>query len=107
MSVYVSSLKEDLYRVRRNIEMYQRRISEYPSGSLMIRKIKGHDYIYLKYRKNGKVIQEYVAPFHQDKYDQLSRDIFQRKQLQKELKNLITEEKEMIKALKTLGEKDV
>lgn len=107
MSIYVSSLKEDLDRVRRNIETYRRRIMSFPSGSLMIRNIKGHDYIYLKYRKDGKVVQEYVSAFDQKKLEQLQADISQRKQLQLELKNLIAEEKEMMKALRALGEKNV
>ena len=107
MSIYASSLKEDLDRVRRNIETYRRRIMEFPAGSLMIRSIKGHDYIYLKYRKDGKVVQEYVSAFDQERYDRLQADIAQRKQLQLELKNLLTEEKEMRKALRALGEKDV
>ena len=107
MSVYVSSLKDDLDRVRRNMEAYQRRILEYPQGSLMVRTIKGHDYIYLKYRKNGKVVQEYVSTFDQDKYNQLDAQISQRKHLQKELKDLAEEEKEMKKALRALGVKDI
>ena len=107
MSVYVNSLKEDLVRVRRNIETYQRRISEFPLGSLMKRSINGHEYIYLKYRQNGKVVQQYVSQYSLDRYNQLQSEIEQRKQLQKEQKELILEEKEMKKALNALGERCV
>jgi len=73
----------------------------------MTRNINGRDYIYLKYRKDRKVIQEYVSPFSQNIYNELKSKIDQRKILQNELKSLIAEERDMVKALKALGEKNV
>ena len=73
----------------------------------MTRNINGRDYIYLKYRKDRKVIQEYVSPFSQNIYNELKSKIDQRKFLQNELKSLIAEERDMVKALKALGEKNV
>ncbi|MBQ9328415.1 MAG: hypothetical protein IJ225_07755 [Solobacterium sp.] len=103
MSIFVESLREDLDRVHRNIEAYQRRISELPKGSLMVRHISGHDYIYLKYRIKDKVIQKYVSTFTQERYDMLMEEIEQRNQFQQELRLLIQEEKDMKRALKSLG----
>ena len=62
---------EDLNHIRSNISIYRQRIFEYPQGSLMTRTINGRDYIYLKYRKDRKVIQEYVSPFSQNIYNEL------------------------------------
>ncbi len=73
----------------------------------MTRNINGRDYIYLKYRKDRKVIQEYVSPFSQNIYNELKSKIDQRKILQNELKSLIAEERDIVKALKALGEKNV
>ena len=55
MSVYLNSLTEDIDRVRKNIRSYEKKISSYPQGSIMIRKLNGHEYIYLKYRKEGNL----------------------------------------------------
>ena len=107
MSIYKNTLLEDLNRIRSNISIYRQRFFEYPQGSLMIRNINGRDYIYLKYRKDRKVIQEYVSPFSQNTYNELKSIIDQRKILQNELKSLIAEERDMVKALKALGEKNV
>ena len=107
MSIYKNTLLEDLNRIRTNISIYRQRIFEYPQGSLMTRNINGRDYIYLKYRKDRKVIQEYVSPFSQNIYNELKSKIDQRKILQNELKSLIAEERDMVKALKALGEKNV
>ncbi len=56
---------------------------------------------------NRKVIQEYVSPFSQNIYNELKSKIDQRKILQNELKSLIAEERDIVKALKALGEKNV
>lgn len=103
MSVYLNSLTEDIDRVRKNIRSYEKKISSYPQGSIMIRKLNGHEYIYLKYRKEGKVIQEYVSRYSEKKYKEYEMKITERRQIQKELKALKLEEKEMSKALKAIG----
>ena len=86
---------------------YKNRISRFPKGSLMIRKFGSNHYIYLKYRNDGKVIQQYVSRYEETKYEELQRQINERKVLEKEYKNLAAQEKEMKKALRALGEKNV
>ena len=103
MSVYLNSLAEDIDRIKRNISSYEKRISSYPQGSIMTRNLNGHEYIYLKFRKDGKVIQKYVSRYSKEKYQEYERKIEERRQLQQELKDLKREEKEMCKAFKAIG----
>lgn len=107
MSVYSDILKEDIERVQRIAEQYRNRISEFPKGSIMVREFGNKRYIYLKYRENGKVIQEYVSCFDEKKCEELRNQINERKALEKEYKDLIMQEKDMKKALRALGEKNV
>ena len=107
MSVYSDALKEDLERVQIIAEQYRNRISEFPKGCIMVRKFGNNRYIYLKYRENGKVIQEYVSRFNENKYEEIRSQINERKAIEKEYKDLIAQGKDMKKALRALGEKTV
>ena len=93
MSVYSDALKEDLERVQRIAEQYRNRILEFPRGSIMVREFGNNRYIYLKYRENGKVIQEYVSRFDEKKCEELRNQINERKALEKEYKDLIMQER--------------
>lgn len=49
---------------RRNKKMrvsYERRVAELPRGSLVIRKLNGREYCYLRYREGERVVQKYVG----------------------------------------------
>ncbi len=50
-----SVLREELDNSLRMQERYEQELSKLPKGSLVKRRIKGHDYYYLVYREDGKV----------------------------------------------------
>ena len=53
-----SAIKKEEIRCQKMIEEYEERIKELPKGSLICRR---NTYYYLKYRKDGKVHDEYVG----------------------------------------------
>lgn len=52
-------LREELANSLRMQERYEEELSKLPKGSLVKRRIKGHDYYYLVYREDGKVRSVY------------------------------------------------
>lgn len=74
---------------------YKTRIEELPKGSLYVRKIKGKDYCYLRYREGSKVIQKYVGTI--DQIDTIRSKIKEREHLCDLLKMLENEYKKILK----------
>ena len=59
MGVIKGALREEL---RNSLQMkrdYERELSRLPRGSLIRKRIRGHEYYYLVYREDGRVKQEY------------------------------------------------
>jgi hypothetical protein len=52
-------LREELENSLRMQERYEQELSKLPKGSLVKRRIKGHEYYYLVYREEGKVRSVY------------------------------------------------
>ncbi len=52
-------LREELDNSLRMQERYEQEIAKLPRGSLVKRRIRGHDYYYLVYREDGKVRSVY------------------------------------------------
>ena len=52
-------LREELRNSRRMLGRYEKALAKLPRGSLVKRKIKGHEYYYLIFRENGKVRSVY------------------------------------------------
>ena len=57
--VIKSILKEELANSGRMKQRYEQELAKLPTGSLVKRIIKGHEYVYLVYRKDGKVKSDY------------------------------------------------
>jgi hypothetical protein len=55
MPVIKGVLREELENSLRMKEDYERELAKLPEGSLIRKKIKGHEYYYLVLRKKGKV----------------------------------------------------
>ena len=55
MPVIKGVLREELENSLRMKEDYERELAKLPEGSLIKKKIKGHEYYYLVFRKTGKV----------------------------------------------------
>ena len=62
-------LKEELFNSLRMKKGYERELSKLPKGSLVKKKIKGHDYYYLVVRKNDKVTFAYKGKIAQREVD--------------------------------------
>ena len=56
--IIISVIKNEASRNSEMISQYEKLIAELPKGSLICRK---NEYYYLKYRKNGKVCDDYVG----------------------------------------------
>lgn len=50
-----SVLREEQDNSRRMQELYEKELAKLPRGSLVKRRIRGHEYYYLVYREAGKV----------------------------------------------------
>ena len=55
MGVIKGVLKEELENSIRMKSDYERELAKLPKGSLIKKKVKGHEYYYLLLRENGKV----------------------------------------------------
>ena len=55
MKVIKSILEEELANSLAMKKNYERELAKLPKGSLIKRKVKGHEYYYLVFRENGKV----------------------------------------------------
>ena len=62
-------LKEELSNSSRMKKGYERELAKLPKGSLIKKKIKGHDYYYLVVRKNDKVMFAYKGKIAQGEID--------------------------------------
>ena len=61
MGVIQGVLKEELENSVHLQKGYERELAKIPKGSLIKKKIKGHQYYYLVLRKNGKVKFQYLG----------------------------------------------
>ena len=93
-----SVVKNEAVRNREMIQQYEKLISELPKGSLICRK---NEYYYLKYRKSGKVCDEYVGK-DKERISQIKEQLEQRKHYEKMLSALKQEQKVINKILEGL-----
>ena len=90
-----SVVKSEAERNGQMIEEYERLIESLPKGSIICRK---NEYYYLKYRKDGKVCDEYIGKDPTSVKEQLE----QRKHYEKMLSVLKREQKAINKILEGL-----
>lgn len=58
---YMVILREEWERLNKVEEEYRIKLEEYPKGSLIKMKSKGHDYAYISKKVNGKCKMAYVG----------------------------------------------
>lgn len=88
-------VKNEAARNNEMIRQYENLISALPKGSLICRK---NEYFYLKYRKNGKVCDDYIGK-DKDKVLKIREQLEQRKHYEKMLSALKQEQKVIGKIL--------
>ncbi|MFI3171692.1 MAG: hypothetical protein R3Y24_17530 [Eubacteriales bacterium] len=91
---------EELERNHRMKERYLLEIETLPKGSLVVRKIGNQEYCYINYRKNRKVISQYIGKKEIINIDEWKKKINKRKHLERVIKDLQEEEKQIRKILK-------
>jgi len=88
-------LKKEKKRNESMLQAYMKRLSELPKGSLVIRKINGKEYCYLRYRDGKKVIHKYGGTINQ--IDDIKAKIEERNHLLDLIDMLKKENKRIIK----------
>lgn len=91
-------IKNEAIRNEQMIAEYERRIADLPKGSLICRK---KEYYYLKYRKDGKVCDEYLGK-DPDVISQIKEQLELRKHYEKMLLALRKEQKTIAKIMEGL-----
>lgn len=89
------TVRKELRRNEEMIRQYERLISELPKGSLVCKKT---GYYYLKYRKDGKVLDEYIGK-DPENIAVLREKLIERKHCEEMLRALRGEQKAISKIL--------
>lgn len=92
-----SVVKNEALRNAQMIEQYESQLASLPKGSLISRK----GYFYLKFRKDGKVCDEYIGK-DPDKVSELREQLALRKHCETMLSSLRQERKKIHKILEEL-----
>jgi hypothetical protein len=90
-------LKEELENSKRMKESYEKELAKLPVGSLIKKKIKGHEYYYIVLRDNGDVKFNYQG---KNVSEDLKKEYARAKELRKKYRNNISKLKKQIKFLK-------
>ena len=93
-----SVIKREAVRNNLMIEEYERLLLELPKGSLICRK---NEYYYLKYRKDGKLYDEYIGK-NPDAIAKIKEQLNQRKHYEEMLSELKQEQKAISKIMEEL-----
>ena len=94
-----SVVKNEAIRNEQMIAEYERRIAELPKGSLICRR---NEYYYLKYRKDGKVCDEYIGK-NPEVVSHIKEQLELRKHYEKMLLALKQEQKAITKIMEGLA----
>lgn len=101
MSIISSILNDELERNHRMQKAYLREISQYPKGSLVIKKRNSVEYFYLAYRDSQNHVKtDYIGLKENARIIELQHQIEKRKEILIILKKLNSEECRLIKMLK-------
>ena len=99
-SVVYAVLQDELDRNRRMQASYRKELNQLPKGSLYLRKIKQHQYYYLNYREEDKVVSKYLGKRGAVEIEGLKQQITKRRHYEGLLKKLGKEETMLMKALR-------
>ena len=99
-NVLLGVLKEELVRNQNKQEAFNIEINKNKIGSLIVSKIHGGEYLYNKYRKNNKIICEYIGKLNSDASKKAFENRLRYLRLKSDLKDLKNEEKELRRLLK-------
>ena len=98
-TVIYGMLKEERERNLEMQETQKREINKLRKGSIVVKTIYGKKYHYLAYNENGKTKTDYIGN-DEEEIQKIKREIEKRKHLQKILKRLKLEYKQIGKIVK-------
>ena len=78
-------LKEEYERLKDKKQDYENKLNELPKGTLIRKKIKGHEYIYLSYRDGKRVKTDYIKG---NNLDQIRNQLSHRKRILEALNSI-------------------
>jgi len=97
MKVLKGVLKEELANSLAMKKNYERELAKLPKGSLIKKKIRGHEYFYLVFREDGK-----VKFLYKGKVSQAERQKYKNaKELRAKYRKLLSEVKKQIRFLRS------
>lgn len=88
MGVIKNVLREELVNSLQMEKDYIRELAKLPKGSLIKKKVKGHEYFYVISRENGKVIFHYKGKLSLDEIKRYKEVKLYRAKYRKSLSNL-------------------
>ena len=96
MSMLASIVAKEQQRNMNMILEYTKELESLPKGSIRAKNVKGKIYYYLNYREGNKVVSKYIGK-DLDKISDLKNLIERRIQIEKIIKQLKVERKEIVK----------
>lgn len=87
MTIVADILEEEAERLKSLLKNREDKLSAYPNGSIRIRNIQGHKYLYRVYRISTKVVSKYLCKIE----NPLAEKYLKENAVRKELKNSIKE----------------
>ena len=100
MSIIKGILEEEFVRLEDLCVFYEKKLSEFPRGSISVKMRRGQSYIYLAYREDKKVKFEYVGKDVPDVRNALDARLRQRKEYQFKLRQAKENLKEVRRSLR-------
>lgn len=89
-------LKEEYDRLERQKNSYERALLELPKGYISKKQIRGKESYYLQHREGQKIVSKYISA---SDLPEIENQVKQRKQLEKSLKRVAVDMKQLRKVL--------
>jgi len=100
MSIIKGILKEELARLEDLCVFYEKKLSEFPRGSISVKERNGKRYIYLARREDKKVVFKYIGKDIPEVMNVLNEQLRQRKEFQSKLHQAKDNLKEVKRSLR-------
>lgn len=84
------------------LHFYENEIKALPKGNISIKKVKSNSYYYLKYRRDTKIITDYIGK-DTLQVKSIEEQIQRRKHYQKMVSALLKEQKEIQRIIRALS----
>ena len=96
------TIDKELSRNFKMLQLYENEIKALPKGNISIKKVNNNSYYYLKYRKDSKIITDYIGKntLH---IKSIEEQIIKRKHYQRMVSALLDEQKEIKRIIRVLS----